>query len=292
MTGILLVAGSCLAALTIFAGMLFLKFEFKKAAQENFREERQSAGLLSDYGSYAMPLPEKILWTMQAAVCIAVVTYVFYHSLLISFIAVPLALFYPRVKAVKKAAARRHQLSLQFREALYSLGSSVTAGKSVELAFKEVPRDLAVIYTDPETPIIREFVAIAGKLEMNETIENALADLALRSQDEDIRNFAEVFAVGKRSGGNMKEIIRHTAAIISDKLRIKEEIYTLLAERKFEQKVLNIMPIALLLLLSWSTGDYMTPVFTTVLGRVIMTIAIMLLLLAYVISERITNIEV
>ena len=127
---------------------------------------------------------------------------------------------------------------------------------------------------------------------MNETIECALTDLARRSHDEDIKNFADVFITGKRSGGNMADIIKNTAAIINDKLRIKEEINTLLAERKLEQRVLNIVPVALILLLTWSTGDYMDPVFGTTLGRFVMTVAVLLLALAWFISRKITDIEV
>jgi tight adherence protein B len=183
-------------------------------------------------------------------------------------------------------------LGLQFRDALYSLASSVSAGKSVESAFKDTAQELYFLYPDIDSYIVKEFMIIVTRIEMNVTVEEALRDFAERSGLDDIRSFVDVFAVGNRSGGNMVEIIINTSNVIGEKLRIKEEINTMLAQRKFEQKVLNIMPVLLILLLTWSTGDYMTPVFETIFGRMVMTVAVFLLAAAYFISKRITNIEV
>ena len=127
---------------------------------------------------------------------------------------------------------------------------------------------------------------------MNETVENALSDFAGRSGLEDISVFTEAFIIGKRSGGNMMEIIRNSSAIIADKLRIREEIDTLLAQRKMERKVMNAMPVGLVLLLSWSTGDYMSPVFNTIAGRLAMSVAVALLAAASILTGKIMDIEV
>jgi tight adherence protein B len=52
------------------------------------------------------------------------------------------------------------------------------------------------------------------------------------------------------------------------------------------------MPIAMILMLSISAKDFMQPVFTEPVGRVIMTISMGLFASAYFIAEKITNIEV
>ena len=38
---------------------------------------------------------------------------------------------------------------MQFKQTLYSLGSSLAAGRSVENSFKEVAKDLRLLYPDP-----------------------------------------------------------------------------------------------------------------------------------------------
>ncbi len=71
---------------------------------------------------------------------------------------------------------------------------------------------------------------------MNEPIETVLFDFAQRAHLEDLTNFVDVFVISKRSGGNLVEIMRNTSTLIGDKLQIEQEIETLLAKRKLEQK--------------------------------------------------------
>ncbi|MFZ5988479.1 MAG: type II secretion system F family protein [Bacillota bacterium] len=246
----------------------------------------------TDYNVYIMSLKEKILYTLLAACVIFGVAFVFYQNWIISALVSPIALFYPRIKTGDIVEKRKNELNIQFKDMLYSLSSSLTAGKSVETAFRDVLKDLEIIYPDPNTDIIREVEYIIRKIEMNETVESALEDFAKRSHLEDIENFVDVFYTSKRTGGNIIEIIKNSSNIISDKIEIKQEIHTMLAQRKFEQKVLNVLPILLILFLAVSSGDYMYPVFHTVLGRIIMTVSIILLAIAYFISKKIMNIKV
>lgn len=264
----------------------------KKSGEEEQTLQSGNAGGLMDYDIYVMTPKEKLLYIALAAAVIYAVGYIFYHSHLFSALLTPMALFFPKRRTRQMIEKRKHQLNLQFRDMLYSLSSSLSAGKSVESAFRDVLKDLSIIYPSPETPIIREVEYIVKKVELNETIEEALADFARRSHLEDIENFVDVFQTCKRSGGNIVEVIKSTSDIINDKIEIKQEIGTLLSERKFEQKVLNIMPIAMVLLLSTTASDYIAPVFVRIEGRIAMTIAIVLFLIAYVIAEKIMKIEV
>ncbi|MCR4441962.1 MAG: type II secretion system F family protein [Peptococcaceae bacterium] len=277
---------SAVLSLVVYFTAQRLKKERRRAALQEAKNE------LPDYGVYNMNGGEKVFYTLLAAGFLFALAYVFYRSVFIAALAAPFAVFYPRIKSRELAAARKYELNLQFKDALDSLAASLSAGRSVENAFKEVVKDLALLYPGADAYIIREFAVIAGRIEMNEPVEDALAGFARRSGLEDIANFAEVFAIGKKSGGNMVEIMRTTSSVIGDKLRIKEEINTLLSQRKMEQKVLNVMPVLLLILLSWSAGDYMAPVFQTAFGRFAMTAAVLLLAAAYYISRKITDIEV
>lgn len=249
------------------------------------------AGML-DYRVYVLSPAQRVFYTSQATIFLFLLSLCFYHSILLSALTAGAAVFYPRLKARELLIKRKNILNQQFRDALYALASSVSAGRSVEGAFKDAAQELYLLYPDEDAYIVREFSAIAARIEMNETVEEALRDLARRSGLEDIRSFADVFAAGKRSGGDMVEIISNTSHVIGEKLRIKEEINTLLAQRKIEQKVMSAMPVLLVLLLTWSAGEYMAPVFETAFGRLVMTAAVILLFAAWYISKRIADIEV
>lgn len=249
-------------------------------------------GLPSDYNTYNMTIYEKVMYTALAAIFIYITAFVFYRSHLISLLLLPLSLVYPRIRKGQLLVKRKRELCLQFKDMLYSLNSSLTAGKSMENAFKDALRDLSVLYPGPQEYIILEVEQMTRRLEMNETVEGVISDFAVRTGLEDIENFSDVFQICKRSGANIAEVVRNTSGIINDRIEIRQEIEMLLAQRKFEQKVLNVMPLLLILLLSVSASDYMEPVFTTMAGRLVMTAAIGLLASAWFISSRIMNIKI
>ncbi len=247
---------------------------------------------LTDYNIYHMTVKEKIIYVSMAIAAIFILVFIFYHNIYISIVLSSLAIFYPKIKLKEIIAKRKYNLNLQFKDMLYSLSSSLGAGKSVERSFKEVFLDLSVIYIDPNTDILNETQIITRKLEMNETIESALADFAMRSHLDDVADFVDVFRIAKRTGGNIIEIIKNTSNIINDKIEIKEEIDIILTERKLEQRILNLLPIFMIVLLTFTVPEYIAPVFNDVKGIMAMSVSILLLLLAYIISRKIIRIIV
>ena len=161
----------------------------------------------------------------------------------------------------------------------------------MENAFESALEDLFVLYPSDDVFIIKETQIIIHKLSYNITVEEAISDFAKRSNIDDIMNFSDVIAICKRTGGNLIDAIKNSAAIISDKIEMKQEIETLLSSRKFEQKVLNIMPLGMVFILSITASDYIEPVFATYQGRVAMTVCLLLLIAAYFISNKIMSIK-
>jgi|LSQX01.1.fsa_nt_gb tight adherence protein B len=263
---------------------------FKKTRTEEETLQRQS--VLIDYDVYIMSPSERLIYILIAVAVIFVMGFIFYHSIILSLLITPFALLYPKIRTKEIIEKQKYELNLQFKDMLYALSSSLIAGKSVESSFKEVLKDLSIMYPSSDTYIIKEVEYIVRRIEMNETIEDILEDFSKRSHLEDIQNFTDVFKTCKRTGGNLVNVIRNSSNVINDKIEIKEEINTLLASKNFEHKILSVMPILMILLLSVSTEDYMDPVFSTVIGRIVMTFAIVIIVVGYFISRKIMRIEV
>lgn len=256
------------------------------------KDSERNTGMQTDYNIYHMSANEKLVSVLVAVAIIYTVGYIFYRSILISLLLIPLALLYPRLRTKDIISKRKNELNLQFREALYSIASSLSAGKSIESAFRDAQKELSIQYPDHGTYIIIELEQINKRLEMNETIEEALTDFANRSHLEDIVNFADVFTICKRTGGNLVQVVKNTAEIINEKIDVKQEINVLLTEKRLEHKILNLMPVFIVLMLSTSAEEFMAPVFNEPLGRAAMTFSLVLFAAAYFISRKIMDIEV
>ncbi|WP_243141142.1 type II secretion system F family protein [Alkaliphilus pronyensis] len=276
----------------LFTSIVFLLIIlFKEKLNVNIYSPPLDKGIIY-YDIYNMKEREYFFYTLIAFIFLFSIGYILYQSIFLSFLLTPLAFLYPQYKRKEIIKNRRLLLLNQFKEAMYVIASSLSAGKSLEGSIKDALKDMMAIYDDPETLILKELAIIVKRLELNDTVESAIVDLAERSKLEDIRNFADVIIICKRTGGNLIEVMSNTSKIIGEKIAFTQELNLILAQRKFDQKILTIMPFILIVLLSYITQDYMEPIFTTVVGRIVMTIAFFMIMLAVIISKKIMEIEV
>lgn len=263
----------------------------EKKEREPRKPERTATGGL-DYSVYYMKPAEKMMYILLAAAVLFALGYIFYHSIIIAAAFMILAVKFPTIQTQTLISRRRRNLTLQFKDMLYSLSSAVGAGNSVERAMTVVLSDLERQYVDQDTYIIQEVSLIVSKLGINQNIEDLFRDFAARSGIEDIRTFANIFEISKRTGGNLMQIIRQTSSVITQKIETANEIETLLAEKKMEQKVMVAMPIALTAILTFTTGEFMAPLFTGIIGRIVCTFALALIVVGYLWSKKLTDIRI
>ncbi|MFZ5645872.1 MAG: type II secretion system F family protein [Bacillota bacterium] len=247
---------------------------------------------LINYDVYVMGRQEKIRYALLAAGVLFLLSFVFFQSLIISLIFSLGGLYYPRYKCRDLTVQRKKELSLQFKNALYSLSSALGVGKSLESAFKSSLNDLKIIYPNEDAYIIREFEYICRRIEMNEPVEKALADLSKRSQIEDIINFTDVIAICIRTGGNLVEVVKNTSNIIRDKIETEHEIDMILSGKKYEQKLLNIMPVVFIALINLGSSGYTDTLYKSAGGYLLMAAALLILVASYAISKKILDIKV
>ena len=170
------------------------------------------------------------------------------------------------------------------------MASSLSAGYSVENAFFAGVGELEELY-GAEGMITKEFSYIAKQLKMNRTVEVLMMEFAERSGLEEVKNFAEIFAVSKRSRGELVSVVGHVAHVIGDRIQVREEILTMTAEKQFEQKIMNMMPYLIVLYVDLSSPGFFNQMYETVIGRMVMTACLVVYLASCIISERILRIE-
>ncbi|MCL6458219.1 MAG: type II secretion system F family protein [Gorillibacterium sp.] len=256
------------------------------------KSESEISGLAIDYFTVHLSTRQYLLAVLLAGSLMTAIGLLFYANIWVASFFFFSGFFYPRLMMKNKVKKQREQFSSQFRQLLYSLSSLLSAGRSVENAFRDAASDLKMIYPDPKTAILLELERIVRKLEHGENIELALSDLSKRTGLEDIRNFADVFTICKRTGGNLVEIVRRTSNILADKMEVKQDIAVMMAQKRFESRVLGAAPIVVVAFLSFSSPDYMAPLYGNMQGVTIMTVAVVALCVCMWISEKIMDIEI
>ncbi len=123
-------------------------------------------------------------------------------------------------------------------------------------------------------------------------LEHVLNDFALKAKTEDITDFADIFSIAKRNGGNLTNIISNTVRIMKEKEETEKEIRVILSGRKFEQKIMCLIPFGIILYLKVSSGDLIGILYHNAAGAVIMTACLALLGISFYISRSLTDIRV
>ncbi len=184
----------------------------------------------------------------------------------------------------EKGKREKEELTSQFRECILAVSALLQAGYSVENAFLECEQDMALMY-GKESLICGELKLIRRGLHINIALEELLADMGERSGCEEMIQFAEVFSIAKRSGGNLADIIGSSAELIGRKIETRKEINTLLSGKKMELMVMKLMPFAILLYIELANPGYFDMLYHNLFGAMIMTGCLIAYLGAYVAGE-------
>lgn len=244
-----------------------------------------------NYESYRFTLKEFCTFLFSGLCLLGSISYLFYHSVIAFLAGLPFLSFYFRQKKKMCIQRRKEKLTAQFADAIQAFSAGLLVGYSIENALAESYKDLKLIYKE-EDDIMVELSGILRKLQNNAVLEDLLLDFAERAGIDDISDFAQVFSVAKRSGGNLNGIIQKAVSAINQKIQVKREIKTVLAAKQYEQKVMNIIPIAIIAYISFTSPHYFDVLYGNVAGVCIMSICLFVYGLSYVLAKRITDIEV
>ena len=222
---------------------------------------------------------------------ITVLAFFFYRSVLAAVLMLPLVIPLTKRNLRIQKQKRQRALTISFREVMNSVSASLKAGYSAENAFRAAYADMVMLF-GKNSPIAEELYRIGTGLDSNVPLEKLLRSFADRAGSEEITEFAEVFAIAKRSGGNMAAIMDRTGALIRSRLDTEEEIGVMISAKKMEQKIMDIVPFLILVYISAASGGFFDVLYHNPAGILIMAGCMGTYLAAFVMSEKIADIRV
>lgn len=261
-----------------------------------------------NYRVYNMSFKQKLISFLIAFAAGAAVGYLFYGGIGVDEYGQPtgttrfLNIFIPAVVGTiagilyipmrRKSLLDKHkkELAIQFRDMLDALTTSLGAGKNVNDSFAATYEDLKIQY-EADAHIIKELEVILSGMNNNIAIEDVLQDFGNRSDNDDIRSFASVFKICYRKGGNIKDVIRTTHSILSEKMEISEDIETLVTSNKMEQNIMILMPIALISVIKLMSPEFAAN-FVSPSGIISTTFSIVIFVVAYFVGKKVLDIKI
>ena len=284
----------------------------KKKEKSEQKEPQYSRSISNiqtlNYRVYYMSKQEKILYTLLFMFAGMVVGYIVFDGmakdeygnptlttyaidiicmLICGLIAVKV--FIP-VRTKQLLDKRKETLKLQFRDFLDDLSTSLGTGKNIENAFLAAENDLKNQYEEGAY-IVNEIKVINAGLRNGAIAEDMIDDFAKRSGCQEIEDFSNTFSVCYRKGSNIRDVVRSTNEILSDKMNVKQDIETMVTGSKMELKIMLIMPIGMIAMMKSMSADFASN-FATPSGMISMVIAIGCCVLAYFMGQKILDFKI
>jgi len=244
------------------------------------------------YSNYELSPEEKTKFLVICGIGLMLAAYLFYHSPILSLLFSCLA--YPGLKPYRSYLAdkRRAELKEQFRDVLYSVSASASTGRQMPEALYEAGQNMKLIYRE-DSLIVRELEHMVKRLyEFRESEEEILKDFAARAGIEDISDFVDIYLTCRETGGDFIRVLTKASEIIADKIAIEREIRTITAQKQFEAKILTAIPFIIIILLQLVSPDYLSTLYESIMGRILMTLALGGIGISYFWSMKLTKIEV
>ena len=226
-----------------------------------------------------------------AAVAItALVAWLFYRSV-VAIVLFPVilcvCLYYFQESNAQK---RRETVLVEFREMLKVIVSELRSGHSLENAVMTLDRE--IVHLCGEKAIILPGIKnMQRQLRLKKPLEQAISDFASYYQYEEIINFAYTIGYAKRLGGNYIKNISVSAEKIEERLEVKQNIKTQLAEKQFEMKIMGVMPLGILVYIGLTSYEFIEPLYHNLVGVIIMSVSLILYVACLYIAKRIVTIE-
>ena len=281
----------------------------KKENKKEPQYYKSAVGMrMLNYRVYYMSIPERIFYVVLAFTAGAFIGYLFYggvgmdefkeptrftyiwNAVIMAAAGIVAAKVNLPIRVQQLCTARQNKLKSQFRDMLEAVTASLGAGRNVQESFLAAYDDLKNQYEEGAY-ILNELLAVNAGLAHNINIEALLENFGARSGCEDIEDFANVFKICFRKGGNIKDTVRITYEILSDKMAVAEEIETIVSGSKSQQSLMLFMPVILVALIKLTSADFAAN-FATPVGIAATTAGVVFFVISYFVGRKVLDIKV
>ncbi len=191
----------------------------------------------------------------------------------------------PKFYVKRRYNGRINKLTAQLPEALTMISNSLKAGFGLLQALNAASEQMS-------HPISTELGRTIHEMNIGSTAEEALLGLSDRAKSYDMDIVVTAILVQRTVGGNLGEILDTVAHTMRERIRIRGEITTLTAQQKLTGIVLGLIPVGVALLFSVTSPGYISPLFFTTVGKVMLITCVVMEAIGIMVIQRILNIEV
>ena len=184
------------------------------------------------------------------------------------------------------ASRRRRAFAEQLPDALQLVAGSLRSGFSLAQAIDAVSRDL------PAGPLTAVLGRVVAETRIGADLSDALERAAGRVDNEDLAWVVMAVRIQRDTGGNLAEILQTTVDALRERERLRRHVWALSAEGRLSAYILIALPILMAGFMFVARREYLSALWTTRTGLVMLFGAIALLVVGSIWMWRWVKVEV
>jgi tight adherence protein B len=174
----------------------------------------------------------------------------------------------------------------QLPDAIDMLVSAMKAGYSFQAATQFIGEEMI-------PPLGPEFARFYDEQRLGMDVRTALVGMQGRVESLDLKMFVTAVLIQRETGGNLGEVLSNLADLIRQRIAMRGQIQTLIAEPKLSARFLAVLPIIVFLILSAINPHFFDAMLAEgSIGRAVITVTAISVIIGYVIMMRIADVDI
>jgi tight adherence protein B len=184
----------------------------------------------------------------------------------------------------RKLRIRREAFEEQLPNNLNVLAAAMRAGHSFV-------GGLSTVLDEADEPSRSELRRAIADEQLGVPVEDALFRVAARMDSADLEQVALVASLQREAGGNTAEVLDVIVESLRERFKIRRLVNTLTAQGRLARWILAGLPLAVAAWIGIINPGYLSPLFHTPTGQVMLVVAILMVCAGFVVISKITRIE-
>jgi tight adherence protein B len=187
---------------------------------------------------------------------------------------------------VRSRSRRRLQnFEKQLPGALQVMSTSLKSGFGIMEAVSTVVREM-------DAPLSTEFERLLDETRVGGSFEDGMHAMVDRIDSPDLRIVARALEIHRRVGGDLASILDQVAETMREREELRGHIIALTAQQRLGGLIVGLLPFWVVFFFLMTDPDFISPLWTEPVGRLLLVIGGGLEILAFFVMRRIMSIEV
>jgi tight adherence protein B len=245
----------------------------------------RDAGFLLQQAGLTWTLQTLVILSLGTAFALGLVALIATRSLAIGLVATGFGALLPNFYVKRRRTKRLNAFEEMLPDSIDLVGRALRAGHPLSSGFK-------MAADDGPDPVAGEFRRVFEEQRFGMPLQDSLLAMADRINLVDVRILVTAILIQREVGGNLAEILDNLSAVVRARFTIRRQIRVYTAQGRMTGYLLAALPLILFTLLYAINGQYMSILFTDPIGKVLVTVAIVMQIIGFLWIRKIIKIEI